>query len=287
MVEAGLTEDEAFEVLGLAPGAEPEQVDAAHRRLASRAHPDRWIGADLDEQEAVRVRFEEVNEAHRVLKAGRKAGLGPPGSRPSPSPRRRSAPASTEASHRAPAPVVVEATTSSSGTVASVTVLPDVEDDPQHKVPPGLVVAVAAVAAVMVVLAAIGLSSPSADGSRQRSVLGPLAHRLWEAESRGDHGVMWDVAEDAFKASVDRTSFVNRLDACPRRRPPREVARMDSVRGGLWEVESVDPSGVSGVSLFRQEDSYRFGAVFDDPDLRDLLSAPVDAAPNQRWCQRP
>ena len=58
-----MTEDEAYDVLGLAAGAESERVDAAHRRIASRAHPDRWIDAPLDEQEAVRERFEEVNEA--------------------------------------------------------------------------------------------------------------------------------------------------------------------------------------------------------------------------------
>jgi hypothetical protein len=261
-------------------------VDAAHRRLASRAHPDRWLGADLDEQESVRVRFDEVNEAHRVLKAARKAGLGGP-SGPLPGPRRR------VGSDRPPepgppaAPVVVvqTASTGSQATVGSA--LPDVEDDPQRKVPPGLLVAAAAIAVVVAMLAAIGLSSPSADGGRQRSVLGPLAHRLWEAERTGDHGTMWDLAEDSFKASVDRTAFVSHLDACPRRRPPRQVARIDSAGGGLWEVESVDPRGLSGLSYFREEETYRFGAVLDDPDLRELLAAPAEAALEQRWCRRP
>jgi hypothetical protein len=275
-------------VLGLPAGAEPDRVDAAHRRLASRAHPDRWLGADLDEQEAVRVRFDEVNEAHRVLKAGRKAGLGTSSGPLSPGPRRRTTPVpGPPPPPPPPPPVVVVPQTASTASSTTVTdVLPDIEDDPQHKMPRGLVVAALAVAAVVVLLAVIGLTSPSADGSRQRSVLGPLAHRLWEAERRGDHGAMWDLAEDSFKASVDRTSFVAHLDACPRRRPPRQVARMDSAGGGLWEVESVDPRGFSGLSYFRQEDTYRFGAVLDDPDLRDLLAAPVEAAPQQRWCQR-
>ena len=260
-------------------------MDAAHRRLASRAHPDRWLGADLDEQEAVRERFEEVNEAYRVLKAARKAGLGSPSGRPSPGPRRRSSPVPEPAPP--PVPVVVEPQTASAGGAASVvTVLPDVEDDPVHKVPAGLVAAAVAVGVVVLVLAAIGLSSPAPDGSRQRAVLGPLAHRLWQAERTGDHGTMWDLAEDDFKASVDRTAFTTRLDVCPRRRPPRQVARIDSAGSGLWEVESVDPSGFSGLSYFRQEETYRFGAVLDDPDLRDLLAAPVEAAAGMRWCQR-
>ena len=284
--EAQLTEDEAYDVLGLPVGAEPERVDAAHRRLASRAHPDRWRGADLDEQETVRVRFEEVNEAHRVLKAVRKAGLGPSSGSASPGPRRRVAPQPQP--DRPASPVVAEPRTAATGGAVTITDgLPDVEDDPHHRVPPGLVAAAVAVAVVVVVLAAIGLSSPSADGSRQREVLGPLAHRLWEAERTGDHGTVWDLAEDDFKARVERAGFVARLDACPRRRPSRYVARMESAGGGLWEVESKDFRGFSGLTYFRQEDTYRFGAVLDDPALLELLAAPVEEARQQRWCQRP
>lgn len=274
-MEDQLTEDEAYDVLGLGSGAEPNQVDAAHRRLASRAHPDRWLGADADEQETVRGRFEEVNEAYRLLKAARKAGLGPtPGGSGPSGPRPRAAPV---AAPRPAAADVVHPAPSE---------FPDVEDDPVRRIPPGLVAAVLVAAAVMALVAFIGLSSPSADGSRQRSVLGPLAHQLWEAERVGDHGAMWDLAEDSFKTSVDRADFVSKLNTCPHRRPPREVARIDSASGGLWEVESIDPAGFSGLSYFRQEDTYRFGAVLDDPDLQDLLAGTVETAAAQRWCQR-
>ena len=284
-VEVVLTEDEAYEVLGLAPGADPERADAAHRRLASRAHPDRWMAAPLDEQEAVRERFEEVNEAYRVLKAGRKAGLGSPASPGQAGPRRRTAPRE----HPEPASVAVVVTpqTTSTGGAATVTDVPvEIEDDPVHKVPKGLAAAAAAVAVVVVLLAAIGLTSPSADGSRQRSILGPLAHRLLEAERAGDHGTMWDLAESRFKASFDRAGFVARLDACPRRRAPRQVTRMVSSGGDVWEVGWVDPAGSPGLSYFRQEATYRFGAILDDGDLLALLAAPVEAAPQQRWCRR-
>ena len=278
-----LTEDEAYEVLGLETGAEAERVDAAHRRLASRAHPDRWLGADLDEQEAVRARFDEVNEAYGVLKAARKAGLGPSSGPSSPGRRRRVVPVPEPR----PAPVVPRPETASTASAVAIDdALHDVEDDPEHRVPPGVLVAGLVVAVVVGILAVIGLSTPSADGSRQRSVLGPLAHQFWEAERTGDHATMWQLAEDEFKETFDQASFVSRLDACPRRRPPRQVARIDSAGRGLWEVESVDPAGRSGLTYFRQEEAYRFGAVLDDPDLFQLLASPVEDAPQQRWCQR-
>ena len=285
-MEAALTEDEAYDVLGLAPGADPERVDAVHRRLASRAHPDRWLAAPLDEQEAVGERFEEVNEAYRVLKAGRKAGLRSSASAGPGSPRRRAVP--RERDDPAPVAVVVTPETASTGGAATVAdAFVDVEDDPVHKVPNGLAAAAAAVAVVVAVLAVIGLSSPSADGSRQRSILGPLAHRLLEAERTGDHGTMWDLAESRFKASFDRAGFVARMDACPRRRAPRQVTKMASSGGDVWEVGWVDPAGSPGLSYFRQETTYRFGAILDDGDLLALLAAPIEAAPQQRWCRRP
>ena len=285
-MEAALTEDEAYDVLGLAPGAEPERVDAVHRRLASRAHPDRWVTAPADEQEAVRARFEEVNEAYRVLRAARKAGLGSSSNGAGAAgPRRRPAPRQP-AAEPAPVAVVEPPETASTGGAATVTDWVDIEDDPAHKVPAGLLVAAAVVLVVVLALAAIGLSSPSADGSRQQSILGPLAHRLLEAERVGDHGSMWDLAETRFRTSVPRDAFVARLDACPRRRPPRQVTNMRRSVGDVWEVGWVDPAGSPGLSYFRQEATYRFGAILDDGDLLALLAAPVEAARQQRWCQR-
>jgi len=280
-----MTEDEAYDVLGLAAGAEPERVDAAHRRIASRAHPDRWIDAPLDEQEAVRQRFEEVNEAYRVLKAGRKAGLGAASGALPGAPRRR--PAAHEYSEPAPVSVVVTTEPAGAGgTAAASQVFVDIEDDPVHKVPSALVIAAVAVAVVVALLAVIGLTSPSADGSRQRSVLGPLAHRFLEAERTGDHATMWDLAEDSFKASVDRDGFVARLDACPRRRPPRQVSRIESSGRDVWDVGWTDPAGSPGISYFREEETYRFGAILDDGALFALLAAPLEEARSQRWCQR-
>jgi len=49
----GMTREEAYQVLGLAEGASPEAIKAAHRRLMQHAHPDHggstWIAARLNQ----------------------------------------------------------------------------------------------------------------------------------------------------------------------------------------------------------------------------------------------
>lgn len=55
----GMTKAEALSVLGLAPGADADAVDAAHRRMIVRAHPDQG-GSDY--------LAAKVNEARTVLK---------------------------------------------------------------------------------------------------------------------------------------------------------------------------------------------------------------------------
>jgi len=41
-----MTRQEAFSVLGLAEGASPDEIRAAHRRLIQRVHPD--VGGSTD-----------------------------------------------------------------------------------------------------------------------------------------------------------------------------------------------------------------------------------------------
>ena len=49
----GMSRDEAYQVLGLQPGATEVEIRAAHRRLMATAHPDRggsdWIAARLNQ----------------------------------------------------------------------------------------------------------------------------------------------------------------------------------------------------------------------------------------------
>ncbi|MEA2381567.1 MAG: hypothetical protein QOH72_1538 [Solirubrobacteraceae bacterium] len=53
-----------FAALELPPGASPQEVGAAYRRLAKRWHPDRGGGA------AAAARMAEINGAYDVLRAG-------------------------------------------------------------------------------------------------------------------------------------------------------------------------------------------------------------------------
>jgi hypothetical protein len=57
-----------LDVLGVTPGAAPEEVTAAYRELAKRWHPDR-AGADAPAAEAER-RMAEINAAYEALREG-------------------------------------------------------------------------------------------------------------------------------------------------------------------------------------------------------------------------
>jgi hypothetical protein len=56
-----------YATLGVADGAEPDEVRRAYLDLARRLHPDRWVDASPDERVEVERRMREVNEAWRVL----------------------------------------------------------------------------------------------------------------------------------------------------------------------------------------------------------------------------
>jgi hypothetical protein len=74
-----------FSVLGLPPGASPEEASAAYRELAKRWHPDRGGGPD-----AV-ARMAEINLAYDMLRARDWQRAAPPGPAAGPQSARRRA----------------------------------------------------------------------------------------------------------------------------------------------------------------------------------------------------
>lgn len=61
-------EESAFRVLGLEPGADWDEVVAAHRRMAKRCHPDRLISADDDTRSQGEQAMIDANRAYETLR---------------------------------------------------------------------------------------------------------------------------------------------------------------------------------------------------------------------------
>ena len=54
-----------YEVLGITPGASPEEIKKAYRALASQYHPDKYTGNPL--VGLAEERMKEVNAAYKIL----------------------------------------------------------------------------------------------------------------------------------------------------------------------------------------------------------------------------
>lgn len=59
--------EDPYEVLGVAPGADPATITAAYRRLVREHHPDIYVGDDPDERTARHQRMATINAAYRIL----------------------------------------------------------------------------------------------------------------------------------------------------------------------------------------------------------------------------
>jgi hypothetical protein len=57
-----------WEILELEPGARPEQIRQAYRRLAATYHPDKMAHLGEDFRKLAETRFKEIQEAYQELK---------------------------------------------------------------------------------------------------------------------------------------------------------------------------------------------------------------------------
>jgi DnaJ-class molecular chaperone len=60
-----------YEILGVKPGAGPEEIQAAYRRAVQKYHPDKVSHLGEEFQELARKKFIEIQKAYEELKTKR------------------------------------------------------------------------------------------------------------------------------------------------------------------------------------------------------------------------
>src|SRR6267378_1389181 len=68
---------DCYYLLGLSPGASPEELKAAHRDLAKVWHPDRFLH-DPRLQEKAQEKLKQINEAYDQLRSQKARRTAPP-----------------------------------------------------------------------------------------------------------------------------------------------------------------------------------------------------------------
>ena len=64
----GRSETQYYEILGLAPGASPEQIKSAYRKLSMQYHPDKVAYLGEEFRRVAEEKMKELNEAYQHLK---------------------------------------------------------------------------------------------------------------------------------------------------------------------------------------------------------------------------
>ena len=59
---------DSYEVLGVSPGATPEEIRTAYRNLAKKYHPDNYVGNPLADLASEKMK--EINQAYDAIKSG-------------------------------------------------------------------------------------------------------------------------------------------------------------------------------------------------------------------------
>jgi hypothetical protein len=59
--------DKYYKILGIEPGASPEEIKKAYRKAAIKYHPDKYSNASEAERKAAEEKFKEINEAYNKL----------------------------------------------------------------------------------------------------------------------------------------------------------------------------------------------------------------------------
>ena len=63
----GMSDEEAYSILGLEPDVEDSEIGKTYRRLAHQHHPDRFSQASEEEQHKAEKTFARINEAYETL----------------------------------------------------------------------------------------------------------------------------------------------------------------------------------------------------------------------------
>lgn len=237
---------------------------AAHRRLAARWHPDRHVDAPPAQRAHALARMVEVNAAYEELRRPRLRPLSRPETPAQPTPARWAA--TTPRSE----PMAASAPTGPPGQRADVRV---------PRVVVALFVGIAALAAVMVLAGALTSGSGRSDGAAVTAA----ANHLADAWRRRDHGAVYDTTVAAFQDLVQRTTFVQHFDACPRPSAPAEAVGVRSAGNGLWEADVRALNGAVDTTRWRRENgTWRW--VVDDPRLLAFVLEPLASARASAYC---